>query len=364
MLFLKKNIFLTSLFLLFFSYSSLAQISTTTVHQFYCPLSESEIRIVENFSITDPTNTLIPFLYIQITSGYITGEDLLSLRNPSSHPNITVDSFNSSEGKLTLHWVGSGTTNYTDLISAVESVVFQSSNPNVSGTRTFSITLDNISYLALTDHYYEYLPDIGIHWTDAKDLAEDKFYWGRQGYLATITSYEEAVLVGKQAPGTGWIGGSDEAVEGTWRWMTGPETGKSFWIGEGNGTTNGTDIPFANWNPITVPAEPNNAGNNEHYAHIVSPNLVNERPTRAISGSWNDLSNTGASSGNYQPKGYIVEYGKPGDPHLSTSASTKISISRINFSKSVRCPTRVFSTRYFTLRTGEYMASIGTKPMG
>jgi len=48
-------------------------------------------------------------------------------------------------------------------------------------------------------------------------------------------------------------------------------------------------------------------------------------PGVGIPGSWNDLSNTGEVSGNFQPKGYIVEYGgMPGDPVLNLSASTTI----------------------------------------
>jgi hypothetical protein len=44
-------------------------------------------------------------------------------------------------------------------------------------------------------------------------------------------------------------------------------------------------------------------------------------------GSWNDLTNTGDSSGNYQPKGYIVEYGGTNDdPVLKIAASTTITI--------------------------------------
>jgi len=320
MLFLKKNIFLTYFILLLFSFNSWAQINTTTVHQFYCPLTE--IGIVEDFSITDPTNTLISTLYIQISTGYINGKDLLSLNNPSSHPNITVDSFNSSEGKLTLHWTGSGVTNYPDLIAAVESVVFQSSDPNVSGTRTFSITIDNISYLALTDHYYEYVTDKWITWTDAKVAAENKFYWGRQGYLVTITSYEEAKLAGEQAPNSGWVGGSDAEAEGVWKWVTGPEAGSTFWFGLANGNSNGANYTYTNW----AGGEPNDwpdgssIPGQENYAHVYN------------SGKWNDYPNY-----NTDIQGYIVEYGKPGDPHLSTSASTEISISKINSTEGSTC---------------------------
>jgi hypothetical protein len=48
------------------------------------------------------------------------------------------------------------------------------------------------------------------------------------------------------------------------------------------------------------------------------------------SSSWNDLTNTGDPNGDYQPKGYIVEYGgTSGDPVLKISASTTITIAQI-----------------------------------
>jgi gliding motility-associated-like protein len=86
--------------------------------------------------------------------------------------------------------------------------------------------------------------------------------------------------------------------------MTGPETG--------------TNMTFTFWNN----GEPNNLGD-EDYAHVTAPGV-------GITGSWNDLSNTGATSGDYQPKGYIVEYGgMPGDPIIQISTSSTITIPSI-----------------------------------
>ncbi|MBI9040963.1 T9SS type B sorting domain-containing protein [Lutibacter sp.] len=300
-------------------YSSTPPTLTAAGNQYYCP--QSQQNIVTDFNITNPDNAEIKSIYIQISSGYQRGEDILKLNGTVA--NIAVSSFDSLEGKIVLTWVGSGTANLSSLITAVKNIVFQSNSATPTGTKTFSITIGEANYLPTTKHYYEYVPSLGITWQNAKTAAESRNYYGLKGYLATVTTIEEAKLTGEQASGAGWIGGSDVAVEGTWRWMTGPETGKSFWIGGGNGTTAGTDIPFAFWNSSNN--EPNNLGN-EDYAHVTAPGI-------GTPGSWNDLSNIGGSSGDYQPKGYIVEYGGTlGDPVLNISASTKISIAEITSS--------------------------------
>lgn len=289
--------------------------------QAYCPLSQ--INIVTSFDITDPDDTEIESLSIQISAGYEQGEDQLLLTG--THPNV-VSSWNNLEGKLSLTGIGGVNVSYSNLIAAVNDVVFQSNSENVFGEKFFSFTIGDANYLPSTDHYYEYVSDPGVTWSQAKAAAEVRTYFGLQGYLVTITSAEEAQLSGEQAAGTGWIGGSDEEIEGTWKWVTGPEAGDTFWFGQGNGTTFGADSPYANWNSLNN--EPNNAKTNgEHYAHIVSPNLVPQGLARL--GTWNDLPNEG-STGDFFPQGYIVEYGgMPGDPIVNIAASTQITIPRI-----------------------------------
>ncbi len=286
----------------------------------YCPLSE--VNVVSSFDIIDPDDTSIQAFYIQISEGYVNGEDLLKLNNSATHSKITTQ-WSALEGKLTLQSAITPEMNYTDLIAAVKDIVFSSSSVTISGNRSFSFTIGSANYLPSTDHYYEYISNIGITWSDAKVAAENRTYFGLEGYLATITSPDEAKLAGEQASGAGWIGGSDAESEGNWKWVTGPEKGTFFWYGlaVGNSPT------FAFWNTN----EPNNLGD-EDYAHITAPGV-------GILGSWNDLSNTGSTSGDFQPKGYIVEYGgMPDDPEVNISTSTNIYIPAITSTvPSTRC---------------------------
>ncbi|WP_255373758.1 T9SS type B sorting domain-containing protein [[Flexibacter] sp. ATCC 35103] len=278
--------------------------------QFYCPTNN--IKIVTDFSIThDPGETGTQAVYIQISSGYSSGFDLLKLLNPALYPNIK-EIWDASSGKLTLTSPAGIDLLYSDIVAAVKDVVFTNSSATSSGTRTFSITIGQANYLPSTQHYYLFVPSIGITWSAAKTAAEARNYYGLKGYLATILSTDEAKLIGEQASGTGWIGGSDTETDNVWKWVTGPEAGTVFW----NGTANGSTPNFAFWNS----GEPNNQGGNEKYAHVTQPGI-------GIKGSWNDLSNAGDTSGNYQPKGYVVEYGgMPGELPLKIAASTKITI--------------------------------------
>lgn len=297
-------------------------IITATGNQTFCP--GTSLNIVETVSITsDPAEPETDALYIQISSGYISSQDILTLSNPTAHPKI-ITSWDSFAGKLKLSSPTGAKIPYTDFEAAIKDIVYSNSSPNPSGTRNFSITIGQANFLPSTDHYYEFVSSIGITWTAAKTAAEALKYYGLKGYLATISSVEEVRISGEQAKGAGWIGGSDVATEGVWKWVTGPEglanggTGITFW----NGLANGTPPNFAYWNTN----EPNQSGD-EDYAHITAPGV-------GIPGSWNDLSNTGSLTpgNNFQPKGYIVEYGgMAGDPIIQISASTSMKMSQLTF---------------------------------
>ena len=301
-------------------------IVTASGNQIYCP--QTSQKIVTSFDITDPDDTATDAVYIQISSGYVNGQDRLTLANPTLHPTIKTV-WDVATGKLTLSSATSGKlVTYLDFIAAVKDVEFNNSSATPSGTRNFSINLGQANYLPSTGHYYQYVPNIGISWSNAKAAAEVSTYYGLKGYLATLLSADEAQLAGAQETGATWIGGSDVITEGTWKWVTGPEglanggTGTTFWIGKGNGTTT-PPFNYANWD--ISKNQPNGSRNNEDYAQITASALGHP-------GIWNNQPELGDLfiTSNYYPKGYIVEYGgMPGDPVLQISASTKITIPKI-----------------------------------
>ena len=68
---------------------------TATGSQYFCP--GNSIKIVTDIAITDPDDTGINSIYIQISSGYVNGEDQLTLTG--FHPGITSEWY-SGTGKL------------------------------------------------------------------------------------------------------------------------------------------------------------------------------------------------------------------------------------------------------------------------
>ncbi|HEY3388861.1 MAG TPA: PKD domain-containing protein, partial [Prolixibacteraceae bacterium] len=156
--------------------------------------------------------------------------------------------------------------------------------------------------------------------------------------------YENSFIQSK-TEGVGWIGASDAAVEGDWRWVTGPEGlngGLFFWKGTGYqakmnnppgvyGPVNGA---YHNWNrwdqgfSSSLPPgtwEPNQSGD-EDYAHITYfPNNAND------SFKWNDLPN-GGGEGDYVPAGYLIEFGgMPLDPKVYLSATLDLQVNTMFF---------------------------------
>jgi len=96
-----------------------------------------------------------------------------------------------------------------------------------------------------TDHYYQRI-DTLMNWFEAKAYSESL-----GGYLATLTSQDENDFVYQNFDIDGiqngvWLGGTDEALEGNWEWITGED-----WV-------------YTNWNA----GEPNNTNGDQHYLSL------------------------------------------------------------------------------------------------
>ena len=232
---------------------------------------------------------------VVISSGFVSG-DVLSYTG--TLPAGVTKSFNSATGVLTFN----GNITPSELQAIFRAVQINTTSRN-DQDRTVTYNMGSALPFSANDHFYQFITAPGISWTNAKAAAEQLTFFGRRGYLATVTSAAENQFVVSKIQGQGWMGASDEQTEGVWKWMTGPEAGTQFWQGLSNGSVTGG--LYNNW----ASGEPNNAGN-EDYAHFLT------------NGQWNDYP---LSLGGIQ--GYVVEFGGlSNDPCVVTSATKTLHV--------------------------------------
>jgi len=230
---------------------------------------------------------------VSISNNFTVG-DQLALAAGYTLPGGVTASYNGTTGVLTV----SGFITDTDLEALFQNVQFRTTSNNTA-QRSITFIIGSSVSNPDNNHYYEYVNQ-SLTWVQAKAAAATRTLYGLQGYLATSTSVAENDFIKTKLTDDGWLGGSDNfaqinqavgsniypnqpAAEGNWYWITGPEAGTQFSVG--NSPSPGQ---YANWNG----AEPNNSGGSEDYLQIYFAN----------NGRWNDL-------GNGQSMGYIVEYG-------------------------------------------------------
>ncbi|NIA15915.1 MAG: hypothetical protein GWP08_17775 [Nitrospiraceae bacterium] len=130
-------------------------------------------------------------------------------------------------------------------------------------------------YNPANGHYYK--RTAALTWPNAQTEAV-----ALGGYLTTINDADENAWIWFNL-NDGWIGGNDVDTEDVWVWT---EDGSAFW----NGDETGSVVPgmFENWNTGAGGArtEPNDSGDAEDYAQLVSGN-----------GRWNDLPATSTLAG-------------------------------------------------------------------
>ena len=135
-------------------------------------------------------------------------------------------------------------------------------------------------------------------WEQAKNVAEKMTLGGHSGYLARIDSAAEnkaifeivsGRLSSKQrdatTPNDGsgtafiWLGGSDAASEGDWRWLN---NGDPFWLGDFNGSSVGGR--YHNWG-----VQPDDATGSEDALAMGLGDWPEPFYDFGAAGQWNDL---------------------------------------------------------------------------
>ena len=276
--------------------------------------------------ITVTSNGNLTGLSVSITSNYTAG-DILSYTG-SLPTGVTAAAFNTTSRSL----VFSGSASAADWQSLLRTVQITTTSATCNPeTRQITFSASTNYYNYFNGHFYEYSPTIRS-WTAAKAYAESQSFFGRKGYLVTVSSAAENAFIYSLINYDTWIGCSDNssqinsavgytkyanqtAAEGKWHWITGPEKGVQ--IRTGNASTAekaGSAVSgiYQNWNMGGSYAnnEPNDvwstgAHGQEDYGHLWGN-----------SGKWNDFPNNGRAC--------IIEYGDmPGDNPVSTLATSK-----------------------------------------
>lgn len=196
------------------------------------------------------------------------------------------------------------TGSLTDINNAAASLQYKG-NASVLTASVLDITAGgDASYNPATGSFYQYV-STSLTWTAARAAANSATLNGMQGYLATVTSADEFTFIKSKTGGSqAWLGGTDQTVEGEWRWIDDPgvpadESGVLFWLGASGGSAqNGM---YTAWNG----GEPNDSGSDEDALQITTL------------GNWNDLPTNSSSLT------YVIEY----TPSASSGSLATLNIS-------------------------------------
>ncbi|QQG36423.1 MAG: type I secretion C-terminal target domain-containing protein [Micavibrio aeruginosavorus] len=103
-----------------------------------------------------------------------------------------------------------------------------------------------VAYNATTNSFYRYVTTTRT-WEAANSAATADLINGVSGHLAHSNSAtENSYLDTLSGSSNIWLGGSDGAVNGEWRWIGGPNDGTQFWQGQSGGSAVGG--AYTNWN--------------------------------------------------------------------------------------------------------------------
>jgi uncharacterized protein (TIGR02145 family) len=347
---MKKRLLFLSLLLLSFTTQVFAQIATTvnltgTASTLSIP---NNVATVVDDALVLSANGILTDFTVTITGSYVIG-DVLAY-NGSLPTGISAVTFNTTTRSL----VFEGSANASVWQEFLRRVTLRT----VSATcyqeqRQVSFVVGKKYYNISNGHFYELSSPI-TSWKNALTYATAQSYFGRLGYMVTITSQAENNFIFKIIATNTWIGASDDATtvnnaigssyytvapntsqkqnsstspnatylttaEGNWYWISGPEKGTQISAGD-HGNVGWQYVPSTTSVPVAVNGiymnwsvnEPNNWNWKEHYAH-----MWNTDPDPNVNGKWNDWSNVITVP-------TIVEYGgSASDNTTSNPVSTR-----------------------------------------
>ncbi|MDB4329897.1 thrombospondin type 3 repeat-containing protein, partial [Flavobacteriaceae bacterium] len=256
----------------------------------------------ENIVVTSSTN--IKDFSVSITDSYLTGDTLTISGTLAA--GLSVSAFNTSTKAIII----SGTASASVWQETLRKVAITTANTVcMPETRKITFTGGGVIANPVSGHFYDVISG-SITWEAAKLDAESRSYNGLKGYLVTITSEAENNVIKNLVSTDSWFGASDSyiyineavgytkyadqnAAEGKWHWVTGPEKGTQMSIDNKNNISG----VYNNWNS----GEPNNSGGAEHVGQFYAV------------GNWNDLKFTSTQGA------YVIEYG--GSPEDNPSSS-------------------------------------------
>lgn len=258
-----------------------------------------------------------------VINNYKSGDSLSVDETVAGSDGITVDKSNAANGVLILKGNVSA-AKYQNLLRTVK----YSTTSTDKSDRTISFSMGPALSYSGNGHFYYFISlSSALTWNQAVAGASAQSYFGRHGYLATITSQGENDFIAQKTQGVGWIGAEDigrkngesatnNPAAGDWRWVTGPEglqdngKGLPLWNGYNPGSSVGA---YANW----ASGEPNNYSGSEQVAHIFGPG--------SNSGKWNDYPldwNVNGYPYVNNVQGYVLEFGGMPTDDTSIQIST------------------------------------------
>ena len=189
------------------------------------------------------------------------------------------------------------------------------------GTTAYNFTVEAAPAMAPSrwsgsGHFYQWASAPSATPDEVLTQAQEVSYRGLKGYLGTITSAaENQFVVDMMVPVRPYLGlsggvifgASDQAVDGQWKWLSGPESGAA--------------LSYLNWSPSepTVMVD----GLREDFVYV----MVGDAQVQG-SGWWADISSGRAPGTN----GYLIEYGGlPASYSVSAGKSTVDEGSSVTF---------------------------------